>query len=260
MKFRNLNPEEIECRVASIKENGVTLLLYKTARTDANILDEEIKPENWKNDFKEIGGVLYGGIAIKDTDTGEWVYKWDCGVESYTEKDKGRASDAFKRAGFKWGIGRELYTAPFIWIPKSKAKITEKSGKYVCYDKFSVKEIKYKDDKIVGLKLFNEKSKMDCYSFGDVTKTKRPSVSSMLAQLKTAGFEKNWKELLVQNYGIKIEDGMTNKQIFDLLSDEQIADCATRCIAEIKKREKAEKEQMELDQASTAIQGAYANE
>ena len=45
-----------------------------------------------------------------------WVWKWDCGTESNTEKEKGEASDSFKRACVNWGIGRELYTAPQIWI------------------------------------------------------------------------------------------------------------------------------------------------
>ena len=63
-KFRLLNADEIECRIAQVKNNGISLLLYKTARTDANLLDETVGEENWENDFKLVDGVLYGGIGI----------------------------------------------------------------------------------------------------------------------------------------------------------------------------------------------------
>lgn len=156
--FRLLNADEIECRVSQIKENGLSLLLYKTARTDANLLDETVGEENWTNDFKLIDGVLYGGIGI---DFGQnFVWKWDAGVESNTEAEKGRASDAFKRAGFKFGIGRELYTAPFIWIPKDKCSITKNDkGRLSCYDSFEVEKIAYNDkQEICGLSIVNTKT------------------------------------------------------------------------------------------------------
>lgn len=137
-EFRLLRPEEIECRVQKVTQKGVSLLLYKTARTDADILDEKYGAFGWMNDFKVVDGTLYGGICIGDDDHG-YIWKWDAGTESNTEAEKGRASDAFKRAGFKWGIGRELYSAPFIFIPASKCNITD--GK--CYDKFDVGDIQY---------------------------------------------------------------------------------------------------------------------
>ena len=137
--FRLLKADEIECRVSNVSQYGVTLLLYKTARTDADLLDEKFGPFNWKNDFKVIDGVLYGGIGIYDTNTLEWVWKWDAGTESNTEAEKGRASDAFKRSGFRWGLGRELYSAPRIFVPAAKCKI--EGGK--CRDTFDVAEIGY---------------------------------------------------------------------------------------------------------------------
>lgn len=139
-RFRLLTADEIECRISQISEKGLTLLLYKTARTDANLLDETVGEENWQNDFKVVDGVLYGGIAV---DYGQgWVWKWDAGTESSTEAEKGRASDAFKRAGFKWGIGRELYSAPRIWIPADKCNIRD--GRK-CFDTFEVEKIVYTD-------------------------------------------------------------------------------------------------------------------
>ena len=136
-EFRLLRADEIECRVSRVTEKGVVLLLYKTARTDADLLDEAVGPENWVNDFKVVDGTLYGGIGV---DYGKgYVWKWDAGTESNTEAEKGRASDAFKRAGFKHGIGRELYSAPFVFVPAGKCKIT--NGK--CYDRFEVADIEY---------------------------------------------------------------------------------------------------------------------
>lgn len=143
-QFRLLHADEIECRISQISDKGLSLLLYKTARTDADLLDETVGPDNWENDFKLVDGVLYGGIGIKYGDRTVW--KWDAGTESNTEAEKGRASDAFKRAGFKHGIGRELYSAPFIWVPASMCNIEKNAkGKLVCYDNFSVNTIAYDD-------------------------------------------------------------------------------------------------------------------
>ena len=157
-RFRLLRADEIECRVSQIKENGLTLLLYKTARTDANLLDETVGDNKWTNDFKLVDGVLYGGIGV-DYGNG-YVWKWDAGVESNTEAEKGRASDAFKRAGFKHGIGRELYTAPFVGIDAAKCNIRKNSnGKLACYDTFSIERITYTNQEISGLSIINEKTR-----------------------------------------------------------------------------------------------------
>ena len=86
--FRTLHADEIECRVSRITTKGVVLLLYKTARTDADLLDETFSPAGWKNDFKIVDGVLYGGVALYDKDKSEWIWKWDAGTESNTEAEK----------------------------------------------------------------------------------------------------------------------------------------------------------------------------
>ena len=151
--MRRLKADEIECRIAQNTEKGSSLLLYKTARVDRAILDE-LYGDLWQNDFKVIDGKMYGGIGIYNKELKEWLWRWDCGVESNTEAEKGQASDAFKRAGFKWGIGVELYTAPFIWIQGGTEKdefSTKKAGKNVYkrvnrFEKFSVKEINYAEN------------------------------------------------------------------------------------------------------------------
>ena len=145
MKFRDLTEKEIDVRVSTCSEKGVSLLLYKDARCDMNILDETVKPENWQRIHELINGNLFCNVAINVNYDKEkepvWVSKQDVGVESYTEKEKGQASDSFKRACFNWGIGRELYSAPFIWITLDSKEIN--NGK--CYTKFIVKEIGYND-------------------------------------------------------------------------------------------------------------------
>lgn len=102
--FRMLKADEIDVRIATIKPEGATLLLYKDARVDQNILDESFGVFGWKRSHELIGDRLYCTVSIKDPDTGEWISKQDVGTESYTEKEKGQASDSFKRACFNWGM------------------------------------------------------------------------------------------------------------------------------------------------------------
>ena len=154
-KFRDLRADEIECRVQSCKANGLVLLLYKDARVDMNILDETVGTSNWQREHYECKGNLFCRVGI-DIGTHEgkaerWVFKSDCGTESNTEAQKGEASDSFKRACFNWGIGRELYTAPFTWIPAEKCNI--KDGK--CYDKFIVEKIIIENKQITALAIWN---------------------------------------------------------------------------------------------------------
>lgn len=143
--FRTLRANEIECRISEIGREGkyIKLLLYKTARTDAALLDETVGPFAWQSDYRTIDGKMYCGIGIKEPISKEWVWKWNVGTESNTEAEKGQASDALKRAGFVWGIGTELYSAPEITIFSGKFKVSESNGKYRCYDKFEVTEIAY---------------------------------------------------------------------------------------------------------------------
>ena len=163
--IRLLKADEIECRIATINEKGLSLLLYKDARVDQRILDETFGIFGWKRSHQCIDGNLYCTVEIYDKDSGEWISKQDVGTMSYSEKEKGQASDSFKRACFNWGIGRELYSAPFIWIPAGTAAIQSKESdsrnkekKYYCYDRFSVSSIEYNGDReISSLVIVNEK-------------------------------------------------------------------------------------------------------
>lgn len=155
-QFRALTADDIECRVSTVSDKGCSLLLYKDARCDMKILDETVGAENWKRSHELINGNLFCNVSIWDEGKKEWVTKQDVGTESYTEKEKGQASDAFKRACFNWGIGRELYTAPFIWIKSGNVTLTQKNGKSTTYDKFRVTQIIVINGEIKALAIKND--------------------------------------------------------------------------------------------------------
>lgn len=159
-KIRSLKPEEIEIRIQQITEKGAQLLLYKDSRCDKRILDETFGITGWKDRYEEIKGNLFCTISIWDKETSQWVDKCDCGTESFSEKEKGEASDSFKRAGFNIGIGRELYTRIFYFanVPTKK----NSNGKYELvnkYEKFKVVEIYTNEDteKIEKIKIADSK-------------------------------------------------------------------------------------------------------
>lgn len=156
--FRLLRADEIDCRVAQIKDTGLSLLLYKDARCDMNILDETVGAFNWKREHSRNNANCV--VSIWDAEKQQWIYKEDTGTESNTEAEKGLASDSFKRSCVNWGIGRELYTAPFIWIKADDCNIKKDGNKLKCFDKFEVRNISYNDrreiDGLVIVKDFKE--------------------------------------------------------------------------------------------------------
>lgn len=172
MKFRALKASEIDCRIQSIGQNktgavGTTILLYKDARVDMNILDETVGAMNWQREHSVVNGNLYCTISIWDEVKEQWISKSDVGTESNTEKEKGQASDSFKRAGFNWGIGRELYSAPFVYIQLDKSEYIERNGKLTSNAKFKVKDIAYDESRnIVRLVVVDSKGKAR-YTFGE---------------------------------------------------------------------------------------------
>lgn len=230
--FRELKAEEIECRVAQISENkdktpkGLSLILYKDARCDMNILDETVGPMNWMRDHKELKGNIYCGISIYDSVKQMWVTKWDCGKESNTESEKGESSDSFKRAGFNWGIGRELYTAPFIWVSAESTEISRTpSGKLVCRDKFHVTSIEYKSGVITQLTIESEKGG-EVFNYGKKTSSKKEAPKQEVPQeekrlipvyeeLKRIGYAPN---SICKTYKIKSINDMTDEMIQNFLA------------------------------------------
>lgn len=164
IKFRKLKADEVEVRVATVKEKGCSLLLYKDARVDMNLLDETVGAFNWqRRHCRDNANCI---VSIWDDTKKQWIEKEDTGTESFTEKEKGLASDSFKRACFNIGIGRELYTAPFIWV--TNVNISESKGKFTTYDKFSVTAIDYDENGTIShLTVYNDTKKAVCYQFNN---------------------------------------------------------------------------------------------
>lgn len=166
MQFRNLRADEIDVRVATVTENGCTLLLYKDARCDMNILDETVGSMNWQRVHTRDNANCI--VSLWDEKKKQWISKEDTGTESFTEKEKGLASDSFKRACFNWGIGRELYTSPFIFVKVETAR-DSRTNKFVLQDKFmrfEVDSIEYENNVISSLVIKDGKGNI-LFTFGE---------------------------------------------------------------------------------------------
>ena len=177
MNFRPLRADEVECRVSRVTEKGLAMLLYKDARCDMNILDETVGPMNWQRSHSRENANCT--VSLWDKEKDQWISKEDTGTESNTEAEKGLASDSFKRACFNWGIGRELYTAPLIWIPalgkdKKENYRTDERGKL--RDRFDVAYMRVENGKITALAIDNLSLHRSVFTFGDCfpEETKEP--------------------------------------------------------------------------------------
>jgi hypothetical protein len=173
-KFRDLRADEIECRVQQAKQTGVSLLLYKNARCDQAILDETVGPMNWqRHHCRDNANCI---VSIWDDEKKQWIEKEDTGTESNTEAKKGLASDSFKRACFNWGIGRELYTAPFIWIKADDCeKLSSNGQRWICNDRFEVKKIAIENKRIVSLSIKNNTTGKCCFVYMSGSKPASPA-------------------------------------------------------------------------------------
>lgn len=217
--FRLLRADEIECRISTVKQDGVSLLLYKDARCDMNILDETVGMENWQRKHELIDGQLFCSVGIR-TASGDWIWKQDVGVESYTEKEKGRASDAFKRACFNLGIGRELYTAPFIWVPSVAkggcAKISQKGTSWTCYDRFTVGKIRYAEDESISyLEIMCGDRVAFRKGYTDTRETiEGAKVAALRQVLKENGIE---EEYVLQVYKVSCIEEISEKQHLNII-------------------------------------------
>ena len=210
MEFRNLKADEIECRINTIDEKGLSLLLYKDARVDQNILDETVGAMNWQRKHTRDNANCI--VEIWDNNKLQWIAKEDTGTESYTEKEKGLASDSFKRACFNWGIGRELYTAPFIYIGADKCDIKQINGKWNTRDKFIVQEIKIENKVITELKIANVTTGVVAFIYPKQEIKDKLSEDTLLddkkakvlytALVKKLGSEEKAIDYIYRNYGV----------------------------------------------------------
>lgn len=206
-----LTANDVECRIKKITNEGAALLLYKTARVDMRILDEVYGSMNWQRHHEVVNGNLFCTISVWDENKSQWVSKQDVGTESNAEAEKGQASDAFKRAGFAWGIGRELYDSPFIWI----------SGKVSKYDRFHVTDIQYDREKqaFTRLTICDDKGK-ERYRLG--TKTDRPQptddrrqkgLAAIAELVKKHKAEQPFADWLKDTMKVESMDGLTVEQL-----------------------------------------------
>ena len=157
-EIRPLRADEIDVRVQSIKDNGYTVLLYKDARCDMKILDETFGTMNWQRHHEVVNNNLFCTVSIYDENKNQWIDKQDVGVPSNAQGEKGESSDSFKRACINIGIGRELYTAPFIWINPLSGEIRTRDNKKYVNTKLKVRDIEYNDNReIIRLEIRDDK-------------------------------------------------------------------------------------------------------
>lgn len=180
LTFRKLKANEIDVRVGRVintdKFQGCSLLLYKDARVDMNILDETVGAMNWQRSHTRDNANCQ--IGIYDSDKQQWVWKEDTGVESNTEAEKGLASDSFKRAGVNWGIGRELYSDSLKNIMVKCELVETKKDVWKVKNGIDwyVKEIDYADNEVSKLVICETtygKDENIVYSFGVKTDGKK---------------------------------------------------------------------------------------
>lgn len=225
--FRKLKATEIDARVSTVNARGCSLLLYKDARVDQKLLDETFGVFGWKRSHQLLGDRLYCTVEVWDSEKNQWISKQDVGTESYTEKEKGQASDSFKRACFNLGIGRELYSAPFIWISSGMCTIEKANdaanAKYTTKDRFKVQSIGYNDEGDINkLTIINEKTGAVVYTFGKAETEEEKmaeradeKISAVMLKAVRNTMEKNgYKEEKICGYfGIKKLEDMTILQM-----------------------------------------------
>lgn len=217
-KIRCLKPNEIEIRVQQVLEKGVQLLLYKDSRCDKRILDEAFGTNGWKNKYEEIKGNLFCTISIWDDDKKQWIDKCDCGTESFSEKEKGEASDAFKRAGFNVGIGRELYTRIFYFanVP-TKLNSSKKYELENKYEKFEVAEIftNEETEKIEKIKIADSKGNI-VFSYGYKKQKLQPNNTSPQENKQNEKLISDAQKKLINTLLAKFENKeIAKKELYD---------------------------------------------
>ena len=98
-----------------VPSKGIALA-YINARDVMKRLDD-VCGDDWQVDYP-FEGCCRIGIKID----GEWVWRSNGAGETDVEGEKGRYSDAFKRAAVLWGVGRYLYYLPNVWCDVDKYK------------------------------------------------------------------------------------------------------------------------------------------
>ena len=115
----NTNAKKLGCKPWEATEGSV--LAYIDARDVMHRLDEVMGCDGWQCRYPLAdSGLLICEIGLKIDD--EWIWKANGAGDTQVEAEKGKCSDAFKRAAVLWGIGRYLYSLPFSWVPLKNGK------------------------------------------------------------------------------------------------------------------------------------------
>lgn len=204
-------------RVQSFSKSSplAVCVAYIDARDVMDMLDACVGVENWQSDYREIKGNLFAGIGIKIN--GEWVWKWDVGTESTSDKAKGEASDSFKRASVKWGIGRFLYDIPVQYCKSNEPKKDNNYPYVIDEEGNKVKNLSdyinqrdairlfYKDSRVTNVvKKFSEVENKDV-STKELTEFEKQSIEKTLRSIKDPNsirifLSNKTKELTEQGY------------------------------------------------------------
>ncbi len=215
MKFRDLKADEIDVRVQNISEKGFSVLLYKDARADMTLLDETVGAMNWKREHARDNANCI--VSIWDDEKSQWISKEDTGKESFSQKEKGLASDSFKRACFNWGIGRELYTAPFIWISDTSYTKKGSNGKPTIYEKFKVSNIEIVDKNITKIEIVDSKGKV-IYQFGFNESNKKPKKDEKTEAPKKEPTEEDKRKKAIKAINAKCNTDELQKWLLDVIN------------------------------------------
>ena len=222
LNFRTLKANEIDVRVGNVAKNdsGFFLLLYKNARVDQTILDETVGQWNWQCKYYQVKNTMVCSVGIFNEERNEWLWKDNGGDDDYqAEQVKAELSDAFKRACFNWGIGRELYYSPKIWINQDSENQPKTSH-------YSVKNIEYDENKhITRLTIVNDKTKKVVFLYGEKEKVsqnadltpKSTTPNEKVGANEQKGSITLHDKTLLQNYIAAISNDTTRQKVYNWL-------------------------------------------
>lgn len=216
IKFRTLKADEIDCRIAQISKTGSGMfLLYKDARVDMSLLDEVVGPMNWQREHTRDNANCI--VSIWDDEKKLWISKEDTGTESNTEKEKGLASDSFKRACFNWGIGRELYTAPTIWVKPltgEEIKFLKLHCSKICYNENrEITTLELTDEKgNVRYKFWNKKTEEQQQMTDEQKMMREVAMKDVESAKSVDGLEDVWKSNILLHTDNEFKNAVIKKK------------------------------------------------
>ena len=122
------NAKKLNCKPWEATK-GIALA-YIDARDAMSRLDKVVGAENWQCEYPLAdSGLLICRVGIRASvfgfDRNEWIWKSNGAGDTQVEAEKGKCSDAFKRAAVLWGVGQYLYALPFSWVKLHNGKVID---------------------------------------------------------------------------------------------------------------------------------------